>query len=194
MGHGVLDSGALAARHRVSSQEGHILGQRRRPLQHGPLHPAHIGDHSALFKVLPVPVHKVQNPLGVEAEKHQVSLGQRPHAVLLRPVHHPLLQGVAQGGLAHVHPHDIKILKSSQGSGHRPANQAQAHDDNIFFHNDPSILRRSGRDTLTQLSNKVKGHPVYFGRYSKNRRTPLTETLPPFSPLMESSTLSSRQR
>ena len=85
--------------------------------------------------MVPVLGHKVHNALGVQAQEHQVPLRQGFDRVWLHPVHNVLLQGIAQGGLAHVHADQIKIFKSVEGLGHRAADQAQPHDDDMSAHN-----------------------------------------------------------
>ena len=41
---------------------------------------------------------------GMHAEEHQIRLGQGLPGVLADLIHNSLLQGVAKGGLAHIHP------------------------------------------------------------------------------------------
>ena len=109
--------------------KGDLFRQDPGRLQHRRLDPAHVGDHGPRLEVLPVLGKKVHNPLGVEAEDDQIPLRQSLLGVLLCPVHNVVLQGVAQGGLAYVHPHPDKILKPRQRPGNGAANQPQTYND-----------------------------------------------------------------
>ena len=60
---------------------------------------------------------------GMHAEEHQIRLGQGLPGVLADLIHNSLLQGVAKGGLAYVHPHPLKIFKLFQPHSDGAADQ-----------------------------------------------------------------------
>ena len=71
---------------------------------------------------------------GMHAEEHQIRLGQVLPGVLADLIHNSLLQGVAKGGLAHIHPHPLKIFKLFQPHSDGAADQAQADDRDLSAH------------------------------------------------------------
>ena len=66
--------------------------------------------------------------------------------VLGNPVSHPVLSGKAEGGLGHVHPHNLKILKALQGDGQGTPDQAQAYNDKGLFHFSQLPSHTGGQD------------------------------------------------
>ena len=61
--------------------------------------------------------------------------------VLADLIHNSLLQGVAKGGLAYVHPHPLKIFKLFQPHSDGAADQAQANDADRHFAITSRMLR-----------------------------------------------------
>ena len=80
----------------------------------------------------------------MEGQGHHVGLGHHVGGLFRDPVAHPVLGGVAQRGLGHVHAHNLKILKALQGQGQRAADEAQTHNDKGAFHI-PFLLTGGGK-------------------------------------------------
>ena len=118
---GVEDAGGLLAGHGMAADEVHLVGQHSGGVYNGGFDAAHVGDQAAGLEVQAVAFEKVHNGTGVETEVDQVGVGDGRPGVVGEAVGHTVGGGKLQSGVRIVYSHDLKVLKASEGHGHRAA-------------------------------------------------------------------------